>query len=232
MHRFVFSIMVLGLCVVFFAADRSLANPVDMTVPTDSRPTLTTGRVSFNNAHAFRQYTLLLGRALRLHPGEYYQNEKVTLCAVPSALLDSIRHEESTDSIPPPGTVPTYERLADFLRSDSRILTAGWTPPPIPRMSYTLPHGGCKIIEDECHIVRLDSAGFEVQPVRAVYRFINTDYRLMTTVRLPYRNPAVRPEPNMFLLRLRYSVLYGGLSAGCLLAFVITIIAAKRRRKA
>ena len=195
------------------------ADPIDIRVPHEGAPLPMTGRVTINNAHEFPQYTLLIGS------GEYRFGDIFRLRAVRKDILDSVKAAEYADS------AFLRPMVGDFLKCDPRILCAAWTPPPIPPFAYTLANGGCKITEDECHIVRLDSTGFEVEPVRAIYGFVGMDHQLMTTIRLPYRNSSVRPEPNMLLLRFRYPGFYQWLSFGFLLAFITAIFVVRRRRQ-
>jgi hypothetical protein len=205
-----------AVIVVLAAWGAASADPININVP-NGAPLPMSGRVTFNNARQYPQYTLLIWS------GGYKFGDVMRLRTARKDVLDSVKAAEFADSV-------FYRPMVrDFLNSDPRILCAAWTPPPIPPLAYTLAHGGCKITEDECHIVKLDSTGFEAEPVRAIYGFVDTDHKLMTTVRLSYRNPSVRPEPNMFLLHLRYPDFYQWLSFGFLLAFVTTIFVVRRR---
>ena len=213
---FATTVMLLAACLPL------LANPIDVRVPHDGAPLPMKGRVTFDNAHDYPQYALLVTRTRQLYHDEYDYGQAVPLCAVRRDLLDSVQAAQFADS------VLLRPMMKDFLNNDPRVLRAKWSPPSLPIQAYTLPNGGCKVIEDVCHIVKLDSSGFDVVPVRAVYRYTDTLFQPITVQSVWYTNPSVRPAPHVLWYRFRQSL---GLFASLSLASLAILVAMLLRRK-
>ena len=147
------------------------------------------GAVRFDNASQFSDYVIFSQySATTLNPSDIRyppDGEQLSIFAIRRTIWDSAM-----------GTVWDEDwdiaQFRSFVRTDPRIVRAATQPLPFSYADYGNAYG---LIVDYFHIQRLDSAQFEIMPVKVrCYRWQEEDFNSFDE--FPYKDVNVRPNPS------------------------------------